>query len=377
MMSSKPGEILYGNYQVEAWLGRGTFSEAYQVTNPSITGFRTLKVLRSDIPGLGSDGEESFFQRFQYEYRLMQILDPSGRHPNLIQVYEVQRASGLLALEREYAPGGSLAGVMAQARASGKSVSMLWSIKMALEVADALSILHTHGVVHSNLKPRNILFSVFHEVKLSDLYLAQSSSTQTGLATPKSPVPFSGPIGYQSPEQEHQRHKLEPPSDIYSLGMIFFELLTGTNYTVVQPGLPPSTLRVELPEWLDELVAHMLSPAPSDRPYDGAVLAALLRAGLDHIDRDNLPETEDEVFQIRDFKPQEHLKVAYDPQEQHGSNVSVALSSSDVSSQANLSFWEQMVNLLKLLVTNPATAILGAIMLIILIWVVIEVFFIR
>jgi serine/threonine protein kinase len=377
MMSSKPGEILLGNYQVEAWLGRGTFSEAYQVTNPTFSGFRTLKVLRSDIPGLGSSGQDSFFDRFQYESRLSQIINPSGRHTNLVQVYEVQRASGLLALEREYAPGGSLAGVMAQARASGKPLSMVWSIKMVLEVADALSVLHTHGVVHSNLKPRNILFSVFHEVKLSDLYLAQSSSTETGLPTPTSPVPFSGPVGYMSPEQEHLRHKLQPASDVYSLGMIFFELLTGSSYAKVPPGSPPSNLRSDLPQWLDELVAHMLSQVPGDRPYDGAVLAALLRAGLDHLGRENLPEVAEDVFQIHDFKPHEHLNVDYEPQEHRSGELSFVVPLPNVPPQTSGSFWEQMLELLKMLVKNPAFAILGLVILAILVWVVIEVFFIR
>jgi len=94
------------------------------------------------------------------------------------------------------------------------------------------------------------------------------------------PNPHPGTPGYKSPEQVSNLDVLRPPSDIYALGILLFEMLTGRNYTFLRPGTHVVSLRPEVPDWLDELLASMLAKSAEERPWNGQDVADLLRAGL-------------------------------------------------------------------------------------------------
>jgi len=148
-------------------------------------------------------------------------------------------------------------------------------------VAEGLAAIHTLDVVHRDLKPSNILFDERGRAKISDLGLAQIPGGMSGRSQLGSlALSHPGTPAYMSPEQETAPGYLRPASDVYSLGIILFELLTGRHYKNLEPGTRARSLRAEAPDWLDELLAKMLADEPRQRPWNGEKAAGLLRSGL-------------------------------------------------------------------------------------------------
>ena len=152
-------------------------------------------------------------------------------------------------------------------------------LKIARDLADGLVAIHNQDVVFCNLKPSNVLFDADGiRTRLADLGLAQlpgglsmlSQVSQAGLPHPGTPA-------YMSPEQRRTTDYLSPPSDVYTLGLLLFEMLTGRVYRNVRPGTHPQQLRANIPIWLDDLIVRMLAEQPDDRPWDGFEVAGLLR----------------------------------------------------------------------------------------------------
>ncbi len=155
------------------------------------------------------------------------------------------------------------------------------ALRMAAEVAEGLSALHAHDWVHRDLKPANILFDEHGQAHVADLGLAQVPGGPSQRSQFSEPQPHPGTPGYMSPEQEFSGKLLKPPSDIYSLGLVLFEVLTGRNYSLLRPGTRAASLRQALPAGVDDLLVRMLAENYRERPWDGAEAAGLLRAALD------------------------------------------------------------------------------------------------
>jgi len=150
---------------------------------------------------------------------------------------------------------------------------------MARDLAEGLSALHKRGIVHRNLKPSNVMFGEKGEAKLTDLGLAQLPAEKKLRSTKGRAVPHPGTEAAMSPEQAKSTAFLTPASDIYALGLILFQALTLRNYKDVLPGTLPRSLNSQVPEWLNKLVAAMLSEDPGKRPANGSALAAWLKSG--------------------------------------------------------------------------------------------------
>jgi serine/threonine-protein kinase len=216
-------------------------------------------------------------QRFQFESMLGAQLNSPSPNPHLILIYELLNTEELAGLVMEYIPGGSLAQRIRQARESGVPIPVETALQIAIEAALGLSALHERDIVHRDLKPANILIDGRGHARVADLGLVQSPQDYSDRMLLSNPGAQPGTAGYKSPEQEHSGDLLRPPSDIYALGLVLFEVLTGRNYGMLPPGARARTLRKEIPVGLDDLLAKMLSESYKERPWDGQKAAELLR----------------------------------------------------------------------------------------------------
>ena len=276
-MPFQPGEILFGKYRIEALIGQGAFAEVYRATHMRLDAPRALKLLRRNTPGIGSTDYKEFQGRFQLEAQLGTRLD----HPNLIRVYDFEQADDLSVLVMEYAPGGGLDKRIQGSRDQGQPIPIDEVIRIGLEVARGLGALHALDVVHRDLKPSNILFDGKGHAKVADLGLAQVPGGPSMRSKLSQPLPQPGTAGYMSPEQEQDMPLLRPASDVYALGIVLFELLTGRNYALLKQGTRAASLRGDVPVWLDDLLVRMLAEDPKARPWNGEEAAGLLQAGME------------------------------------------------------------------------------------------------
>lgn len=267
----QPGQIILDKYLIEEQIGSGSFSEVYRVTHISLHATRALKILTRQMPGVGSTGFFQCRKRFELEARLSARLN----HLNVVRVYDFLEEGDLLALEMEFLPGGSLAKKMRDARKNNTLLPLPEVLQITQQAAEGLGAIHAIGIVHRDLSPNNILFDEHGQAKIADLGLAymadadfsqreiQGSQAERHPGTPK----------YMSPEQEHTNGHLLPASDVFALGLILYELLSGKNYKDTTSNKPRIPSDFSIPSWLNKLLSAMLSADPNLRPRDGAAVS--------------------------------------------------------------------------------------------------------
>jgi serine/threonine protein kinase len=269
-------DIVLKNYRIEKSIGQGAFGEVYLATHTGLNGKRAIKVLLRDENGVSSSDYQDYRNRFRQESQLMEWFN----HPNMIRVYDFQEENKTLFLVMEYAAGGSLQQKIDTAKESGKLFSVDETIRMAVDIAAGLAELHKKDAVHRDLKPSNILIDEHGVLKISDLGLAQipgGSSMRSQLSTYK---PHPGTPVYMSPEQERSGAFLRPNSDVYSMGLMLFEMMTGRNFKMLPPGTTLMKILPEAPGWLDTLLSQMLADNPKDRPWSGEEVLEKLQNGM-------------------------------------------------------------------------------------------------
>jgi serine/threonine protein kinase len=269
-------DIILKNYRIEKSIGQGAFGEVYLATHLGLNGLRAIKVLHRHETGVGSTEYEEYRDRFRQESQLMEWF----RHPNLVTVYDFQEEDNILYLVMEYAAGGSLQNRLDIARRENTPFPVNEVVQIGIDTTEGLAALHAKDVIHRDLKPSNILFGSDGHARVADLGLAQipgGSSLRSQLSIPK---PHPGTPAYMSPEQEVSGSYLRPSSDVYSLGLVMFELLTGRNFRNLRPDTRLKSLRPSSPDWLDDLLAQMLSKDPDGRPWDSAEVVHAIRNGL-------------------------------------------------------------------------------------------------
>lgn len=295
-MPYQSGDILLNKYIIETVLGQGAFGDVYLVTHLGLTVKRALKVLRRDAPGVGSTEFNDGQMRFQLEAQLGASLNTPTPHPNLLQVHNFEASENLLVLEMEYAPGGSLAERLATLREENKQMPIKEALAIALEIANGLAVLHERDIVHRDLKPSNILFDDKGHAKVADLGLAQVPGGPSLRSQLSNPMPHPGTPGYMSPEQENDGGYLTPASDVYSLGTILFEMLTGRMYRSIRPGILISHLRPEIFPSLEEHLTKILNQFSNERPWDGHEASLFLQSIL--VPKTNSPQNAATHFQM-------------------------------------------------------------------------------
>jgi cyclophilin family peptidyl-prolyl cis-trans isomerase len=271
-MLYQPGAIILGKYRIDRFIGKGASAEVYLATHLELKAPRSLKILSRDLPGVGSTAFGDYRQRFELEAQLGARINNS----NVIQVYDFHQDEDSLVLVMEYAAGGSLAGRIAKARETGQPVPVEEAVRIAGDTAQGLSAVHALDCVHRDLKPTNILLDAQGRAKVADLGLAQIPGGPSQRSVLSQPLAHPGTPAYMSPEQATTSQHLTPASDIYALGCVLFELLTGRLHRNARPGTRASSLRPDVPPWLDDLIARMVETDPGKRPWDGAEVVGIL-----------------------------------------------------------------------------------------------------
>ncbi len=257
------------HYEVLGELGRGGMGVVYKARQPGLKRLVALKmILAGGHAGAGERG------RFRGEAEAVARL----QHPNIVQVYEVGERDGCPFLSLEYVDGGSLA-----ARLDGTPQRPQAAARTVETLARAIHYAHQRGIVHRDLKPANILLTADGAPKISDFGLAKQLDTGSGQTQSGAVL---GTPSYMAPEQAEGRLKeVGPASDVYALGAVLYELLTGRppfkGATVIdtlqqvraQEAVPPRRLQPGVPRDLETVCLKCLRKEPEKRYASAEALA--------------------------------------------------------------------------------------------------------
>ena len=273
---SKIDRATLGRYRIERELGRGAMGAVYLGLDPQIGRQVAIKTMALGREFAGTELVEArarFFREAEMAGRL--------QHPDIVTIFDAGEEDGLAYIAMEFVNGHDLLPHTVPARLLALRDVLLTTAR----VAEALGYAHRQGVVHRDIKPANVMVdAAFNTVKVTDFGIARvadASRTRTGrvLGTPS----------FMSPEQM-AGGRLDGRSDLYSLGVMLFQLVTGAlphasdsmarlmHQIANEPAPDVRSLRPELPAALAQLIAALLQKQPDLRPADGAQLGLSLRA---------------------------------------------------------------------------------------------------
>ncbi len=268
----QPGVVFGGRYEILTVLGQGGMGAVYKARDRELDRLIALKVIR---PELATD--PAILQRFKQEL----ILARNITHKNVVRIYDLGEADGIRFISMEYVDGEDLRTLL---RHAGK-LSPKEAIAVVEQVCRALDAAHSEGVIHRDLKPQNIMRDKHGRVVVMDFGLARSLGdsglTQTGAVV--------GTLEYMSPEQALGT-TLDQRSDIFSVGLIFFELLTGKAPYRADTAIASlmkrtredaqsaSDVDASVPKSLSAIVARCLEREPANRYHSAVELLQQLTA---------------------------------------------------------------------------------------------------
>ena len=261
-MLLQPGQHL-GQYEIKRFLANGGMAEVYLATMPVLNRDVAIKVL---YPHLAAD--EVFVTRFRREGQALAALE----HRHIAGVLDTDTANGMHYLVMTYLPGGTLGALLKRTQDAGEILPVDKALEIIRQIASALEYAHSKGIVHRDLKPGNVLIAEDGRFVLSDFGLAQAQASTRLTRTST----IMGTAEYMSPEQALGK-ELDLRSDIYSLGVILYELLAGKPpytssdpislmYKHVHEAPPPLTQhRANLPTNLMAVVEKAMAKLPQNR----------------------------------------------------------------------------------------------------------------
>ena len=284
-MMLEPGSM-FGAYRVVMPLGSGGMGEVYLVEEPATGNRLAVKVLDMSKAGKDDEAVNRFVREAEFAV--------SARHSNLVEVYDagIDPESGLCYLTMEYMAGGSLRDLIE----SDGLISLPGVVAIAMDVARGLAFIESKSMVHRDIKPDNILFSADGTAKLSDMGITRFKGEQGSTSL----TDTSGVVGtpaYMAPEQMLDSHAVDSRADIYSLGVVMYEMVTGRRPNAGQNAMNTLAkalngqtfpdvriLRPETPPFLADLIAAMIVPNPEMRPESVhkvlELLTGLKRSGV-------------------------------------------------------------------------------------------------
>ena len=262
-----------GRYEIVAEIGKGAMGTVYKAVDPLLE--RTVALKTVSVPA----GDPKMLE---YEARFYQEAKAAGslNHPNIVTVYDVGKSGNVPFLAMEYLEGSELNEIMRHCN----PLPPAHAVEIAVQVADALAYAHDRGVVHRDVKPANIMVVRDGLVKITDFGIARMRSSDRAAETY-----LAGSPRYMSPEQV-LRKRAEEPSDIFSLGVVLYEMLTGAPpfsgadlnaimFQIVNREPPPvSAVSGALPRLLESIVSKALAKEPDTRYPTARELASELRA---------------------------------------------------------------------------------------------------
>jgi tRNA A-37 threonylcarbamoyl transferase component Bud32 len=229
-------------------LGQGGMGVVYKARQIELDRTVALKVLS---PRLASD--EEFARRFMREAKALASLD----HPHIVRVHDFGREAGLYFLVMEFVDGVSLREVLAQ-----KKLAPEQALRIVPQICEALEYAHSRGVIHRDIKPENILLDRAGSAKIADFGLAKIVKDETGSVSITQTHEVMGTVEYMAPEQRDGLKEVDHRADIYSLGVVLYELLTG-ELPVGRFDLPSRRMRIDVR--VDDIVLKALEKNPELR----------------------------------------------------------------------------------------------------------------
>jgi serine/threonine protein kinase len=237
-----------GNYQVESFLGQGGMGAVYKGVQVRLKRPVAIKIMRRD------QGQDyGFEQRFEREAQAMAKLN----HPGIVSVIDYGEAGeDYLYIVMELVDGADMMDVI-----RGGQMTQEMALTLLPQICDALQFAHDHGIVHRDIKPSNIMLTRDGRIKMADFGLAKPmdglessfrTQTGTGMGTPD----------YAAPEQFDPHGHIDHRADIYALGVMIYQMITGQLPRGVWR--PPSQRAEIAPQW-DDIVAHAMQNDPADR----------------------------------------------------------------------------------------------------------------
>jgi serine/threonine protein kinase len=267
-----------GQYQIVERLGRGGMADVYKAFHPGLAVHRALKVIRPEFVS-----EAGFKERFQREAQAVAAL----RQPNIVQMHDFGVQDNLYYMVMEFIDGQDLKMLLAK-RGPIRPFNEIEDI--IEQVGLALSYAHQQGVVHRDIKPANIMRNAEGQIILTDFGIAKMVSmeeqmTQTGVGI--------GTPAYMAPEQARGQTNVGPSADIYSLGIVLYEMLTGqvpfsadTPLAVMMkvvndPIPPPRDFSPDIPDVLQGVILKATAKEPAQRYQTAEALVDALKRSLD------------------------------------------------------------------------------------------------
>ena len=267
----------YGRYQIIREVGRGAMGVVYEARDPNIDRVVALKVLRQD-----RIASETFVKRFLKEAKVVGRLS----HPRIVTVYDVGEDNGSIYIAMEFLEGSSLSDLIRDNHLDAAKV-----VELGVQIASTLEYAHQKGVIHRDVKPSNILINADGQIKITDFGIAHIEDPAATLQTQAGEI--MGTPAYMSPEQV-QGHPVDNRSDIFSLGIILYELSTGmrpfggegkglaTIFNEIMLTTPhePYMELPSIPKELSKTIMKALEKDPDKRFQTGKDLAVALQQCL-------------------------------------------------------------------------------------------------
>jgi serine/threonine protein kinase len=238
----------FPQFEILELLGRGGMASVYKARQRSLDRLVALKVIRPD-----AQDDKRFADRFVREARALAQMN----HPHIVTVHDFGQTQGLYYLVMEFVDGVNLRQMLRAARLEPKQ-----ALELVPVICDALQYAHDHGVVHRDIKPENILVDKTGRVKIADFGLAKLLNQESEGASLTQTNHVMGTMNYMAPEQWERPLEVDHRADIYSLGVVIYEMLTG-ELPVGRFPLPSQKVQIDVR--LDEIVLHTLEKEPSLR----------------------------------------------------------------------------------------------------------------
>ena len=249
----KPGQVI-GAYEIISFISRGGMGEVYLAQDKRLGRRVALKLLPSSVTK-----DANRLQRFEQEARAASALN----HPNIITIYEIREANSTLMIATEFVEGETL-----RQRLVGGGLTLAEALRVAIQVADALSAAHNAGIIHRDIKPENIMIRPDGYVKVLDFGLAKLTEQSSPVAAAEAPTRqvktgsgmIMGTVGYMSPEQARGQ-TVDARSDIFNLGAVIYEMVAGQKPF---EGETPSDVLAAILKSEPPLLSHFTPEAPAE-----------------------------------------------------------------------------------------------------------------